>query len=111
MGTCCVSGCSDVVVDVNKKTLTTKDGKVFKEGDYLSLDGSTGNVYGEEIKTVPASISGNFETFMNWADELELMLIIQGMQKLQETSGLKVLDFAVQSICSLIVRESLTLER
>ncbi len=70
MGTCCVSGCSDVVVDANKKTLTTKDGKVFKEGDYLSLDGSTGNVYGEEIKTVPASISGNFETFMNWADEV-----------------------------------------
>ena len=70
MGTCCVSGCSDVVVDVNKKTLTTKDGKVFKEGDYISLDGSTGNVYGEEIKTVPASISGNFETFMNWADEI-----------------------------------------
>ena len=63
MGTCCV-------VDVNKKTLTTKDGKVFKEGDYISLDGSTGNVYGEEIKTVPASISGNFETFMNWADKI-----------------------------------------
>ena len=61
MGTCCVSGCGDLIVDVNKKTLTTKDGKVFK---------STGNVYGEEIKTVPASISGNFETFMNWADEV-----------------------------------------
>ncbi len=70
MGTCCVSGCSSIVVDVNKKTLTTKDGKVFKEGDYLSLDGSLGNVYGEEIKTVPASISGNFEIFMNWADEV-----------------------------------------
>ena len=70
MGTCCVSGCGDLIVDVNNKTLTTKDGKVFKEGDYLSLDGSTGKVYGEEIKTVLASISGNFETFMNWADEV-----------------------------------------
>ena len=65
MGTCCVSGCSDVVVDINKKTKTTKDGKVFKEGDYLSLDGSTGNVYVEEIKPIHASISGNFETIMN----------------------------------------------
>ena len=70
MGTCCVSGCSDVVVDINKNTITTNDGIVFKEGDYLSLDGSTGNVYGEEIKTIPASISGNFETFMNWADDV-----------------------------------------
>ena len=70
MGTCCVSGCSDLIVDANNKTLTTKDGTVYKEGDYLSLDGTSGNVYGEEIKTVPASISGNFETFMNWADAI-----------------------------------------
>ena len=70
MGTCCVSGCGDIVVDVNNKTLTTKDGNIYKEGDFISLDGSTGNVYGEEIKTVPASISGNFKTFMTWADEV-----------------------------------------
>ena len=70
MGTCCVSGCGEIVVDITNKTLTTKDGKIYKEGDYISLDGSTGNVYGEEIKTVPAAISGNFEIFMNWADEI-----------------------------------------
>ena len=70
MGTCCVSGCSDLVVDAVNKTLTTKDGKVFKEGNYISLDGSTGNVYGKEIKTVPATISGEFKTFMEYADAI-----------------------------------------
>lgn len=69
MGTCCVSGCGDLVIDEEKKTLTLKDGRILKEGDYISLDGSTGNVYAEEIKTVDASITGNFETFMEWADE------------------------------------------
>lgn len=68
MGTCCVSGCGDIVVDEDTKTLTLKDGTVFKEGDYISLDGSTGNVYGEKIKTVEPEISGNFETIMEWAD-------------------------------------------
>ena len=69
MGRCCVSGCGELTVDEEKKTLTTKDGKVFKEGDYISIDGSTGNVYGEKIKTVEPEISGDFETFMSWADE------------------------------------------
>ena len=69
MGTCCVSGCGDLVIDEEKKTLTLKDGRILKEGDYISLDGSTGSVYAEEIKTVDASITGNFETFMEWADE------------------------------------------
>ncbi len=69
MGRCCVSGCGELTISEEKKTITTKDGKVFKEGDYISLDGSTGNVYGEKIKTVDPEISGNFETFMKWADE------------------------------------------
>ena len=69
MGTCCVSGCGDLVIDEQKKTLTLKDGRILKEGDYISLDGSTGKVYAEQIKTVDASITGNFETFMKWADE------------------------------------------
>lgn len=68
MGTCCVCGCGELIVDEINKTLTTKDGKVMHEGDWISLDGSTGNVYGERIKTVEPSISGDFETFMNWAD-------------------------------------------
>ena len=69
MGTCCVSGCGDLVIDEEKKTLALKDGRILKEGDYISLDGSTGKVYAEQIKTVDASITGNFETFMGWADE------------------------------------------
>jgi len=69
MGTCCVSGCGELTINEEAKTLTTKDGLVFHEGDFMSLDGSTGNVYGEQIKTVEPEISGDFETFMKWADE------------------------------------------
>ena len=69
MGRCCVSGCGELTISEENKTLTTKDGKVFKEGDYISVDGSTGKVYGEQIKTVEPEISGDFETFMKWADE------------------------------------------
>ena len=68
MGTCCVSGCGELTIDEEAKTVKTKDGKVYKEGDWMSLDGSTGNVYGEQVKTVEPEISGNFETFMGWAD-------------------------------------------
>ncbi len=75
MGTCCVSGCGELVIDEEQKTLTTKDGTVFKEGDYMSLDGSTGNVYGGQIKTVAPEISGNFETFMNWSDAVRKLKV------------------------------------
>ncbi|CCY79953.1 pyruvate phosphate dikinase [Mycoplasma sp. CAG:877] len=68
MGTCCVSGCGDIIVDEENKILKLKDGTTFHEGDFISLDGSTGNVYGEQIKTVEPEISGNFETIMEWAD-------------------------------------------
>ncbi len=69
MGRCCVCGCSNLIVDEEGKTLTTSDGTVYHEGDYLSIDGSTGMVYGEQIETVEPSISGDFETFMNIADK------------------------------------------
>ena len=67
MGTCCVSGCGEIVVDYDKKQFTL-GGKTIKEGDYISIDGSTGNVYAVAIPTVPATISGNFGRFMGWAD-------------------------------------------
>ena len=67
MGTCCVSGCGDVTIDETAKTFKVGN-QTFKEGDYISLDGSTGNVYGTAVKTVPAKISGHFERFMSWAD-------------------------------------------
>ena len=74
MGTCCVSGCGDIVIDEHSKVFTL-GGKTLHEGDYISLDGTTGNIYGEAIPTVPASISGNFETIMQWADEFRTLQI------------------------------------
>ena len=73
MGRCCVSGCGELKIDEENKTLTTIDGKVFKEGDYISLDGSTGNVYGEQIKTVEPEFSGDFGTFMKLVDEVKTL--------------------------------------
>ena len=70
MGRCCVSGCGELKIDEEAKTLTTSDGKVFNEGDYMSIDGSTGNVYGEKVQTVEPDISGDFGLFMSWADEV-----------------------------------------
>ena len=67
MGTCCVSGCGDIVVDYDKKCFTLS-GKTYSEGDWISIDGSTGNIYGEAVPTVEASISGDFGRFMGWAD-------------------------------------------
>ena len=75
MGTCCVCGCGSLRVDEENKVLTTPDGKKYHEGDYMSLDGSTGNVYGERIKTVEPEISGDFETFMSWADEVRTLKV------------------------------------
>ena len=75
MGTCCVSGCGELVIDEEAKTVSTKDGKVYHEGDWMSLDGSTGYVYGEQIKTVSPEISGDFETFMGWADKVRRLQV------------------------------------
>ena len=67
MGTCCVSGCGEITVDYENK-LFTLAGLTIKEGDYISIDGSTGNIYAEAVPTVEASISGDFGRFMEWAD-------------------------------------------
>lgn len=68
MGTCCVSGCGEINVDYDAKSFTLA-GKTYNEGDYISIDGSTGNIYGEAIPTAPASIAGDFGVFMGWADK------------------------------------------
>ena len=73
MGKCCVSGCTDLTVNEEAKTLTLPNGKVLKEGDYISIDGTTGNVYDVELKTKEATVSGDFETFMNWADSVRTL--------------------------------------
>ena len=68
MGTCCVSGCGDIAMDEENKQFTLA-GKTFHEGDWLSIDGSTGNIYDGEIKTVDATIAGEFGRVMAWADK------------------------------------------
>ena len=74
MGTCCVSGCGEITVDYDNK-LFTLGGKEYHEGDYISIDGSTGNIYGEAIPTAPASISGDFGRFMGWADKFRKLQV------------------------------------
>ena len=74
MGTCCVSGCGDIHMH-SEEGYFEINGVQYHRGDWISLDGSTGNIYGKAIKTVPASISGDFERFMKWADERRTLKI------------------------------------
>jgi pyruvate, phosphate dikinase len=75
MGTCCVSGCGEIMIVEKNKTMTASDGKVFREGDYISLDGSTGNIYGQAIPTKPAELTGDFGMIMEWADEVRTLKV------------------------------------
>ena len=68
MGTCCVSGCGDIAINEDDKVFEL-GGQTFHEGDYISLDGSTGKIYKGDIKTMEASVSGNFGRIMDWADQ------------------------------------------
>ena len=74
MGTCCVSGCSEIVMDEANKKFTLA-GKTFVEGDYISIDGSTGNIYDGIIPTVDAQIAGEFGRVMAWADKYRTMKV------------------------------------
>ncbi len=74
MGTCCVSGCGDIKMHEEEKYFVL-DGVTYKEGDYISLDGSTGKIYGEAVATVEATISGNFGRFMGWADARRKLMV------------------------------------
>ena len=74
MGTCCVAGCGEIKINEAEKTLLAR-GKIYNEGDYISLDGSTGNVYGEDIKTVAPEISGDFAILMGWADKIKTLKV------------------------------------
>ena len=74
MGKCCVSGCAEIKVDEDNKQLTIGE-HVFKEGDYISLDGTAGEVLKGQIKTVPPELSGDFAKIMSWADEIRTLKI------------------------------------
>ncbi len=74
MGTCCVSGCGDIVMDEENKQFTLA-GKTYHEGDYISIDGTTGNIYDGTIKTVDATIAGEFGRVMGWADKFRRLQV------------------------------------
>ena len=74
MGTCCVSGCGDIVMDEENKKFTLA-GKTYHEGDYISIDGSTGNIYDGKIPTVDATIAGEFGRVMAWADKYRTLKV------------------------------------
>lgn len=74
MGTCCVAGCGELKVNEEARTLEV-NGKVLTFDDYISIDGSTGNIYAEQVKTVSPEITGHFATFMGWADEIRKLKV------------------------------------
>ncbi len=74
MGKCCVSGCKGLEINEHKKVFTL-GGSSYKEGDFIALDGSTGAVYGQKVPTVAATISGDFEKFMNWCNEIKTLKV------------------------------------
>ena len=74
MGRCCVSGCTELKINEEKKEFYLS-GKTYKEGDWISLDGSTGIIYGERIATMEPEMTGDFATFMSWADEVRTLKI------------------------------------
>lgn len=95
MGRCCVSGCEEIKMNEEEKYFVL-GGRTIKEGDYISLDGSTGNIYGEDIKTMPPQISGNFATFMQWADEVRTLGIRTNADTPQDAA--KALEFGAEGI-------------
>lgn len=95
MGKCCVSGCEEIKINEEEKYFIL-GGQTIKEGDYISLDGSTGNIYSEDIKTIPPQISGNFATFMQWADEARTLGIRTNADTPQDAK--KALEFGAEGI-------------
>ncbi|NCB41519.1 MAG: pyruvate, phosphate dikinase [Clostridia bacterium] len=74
MGTCCVAGCGEIIIDEKAKRFRL-GGKEFKEGDFISLNGSTGKIYGEAVATTEATISGDFDRLMKWADDIRTLKV------------------------------------
>ena len=94
MGRCCVSGCGDLKFTGDRSF--TINGQEFTDQSWISLDGSTGNVYGQELKTVPATISGNFETVMKWADSFRKLQIRTNADTPKDAA--RALEFGAEGI-------------
>ena len=75
IGTCCVSGCGEIMIVEKTKTMSTTDGHLFHEGDFISIDGTSGFVYGEAIPTIAAELTGDFGIIMQWADEVRTLKV------------------------------------
>jgi pyruvate,orthophosphate dikinase len=75
MGTCCVAGCGEIQINEEEKYFIDKNGRKYVEGDWISLDGSTGNVYGSQLPTIDPEMTGDFATLMGWADELRTLKV------------------------------------
>jgi pyruvate,orthophosphate dikinase len=95
MGKCCVSGCSEIKVDEETKTLVIGE-DTFREGDFLSLNGTTGDVYKGEIKTVPPTLSGDFGTIMKWADEIRELKVRTNADNPRDAQ--QAVDFGAEGI-------------
>ena len=95
MGACCVSGCGEIKIDEEAKKFEL-GGKTIVEGDYISIDGSTGNIYGEAIPTVAASISGDFDRFMKWADDRRDLMVCTNADTPRDAK--QAVDFGAQGI-------------
>ncbi len=96
MGKCCVSGCEEVIIDEVNKTMTVEDGTVYSEGDYISLDGSTGLIYEGQIGMVEPEISGDFSKFMNWADKVKRLGVMANADTPRDT--LQAIKFGASGI-------------
>ena len=98
MGTCCVCGCgnsNEVVIDYAAKVLTI-NGKIFREGDYISIDGSTGNIYEGQIATVAATENANLNRFMGWADQYRQLMVYQNADNPRDAK--QGFDFGAEGI-------------
>lgn len=95
MGRCCISGCEEIKIYEDKNCFKLGD-KIYKEGDYISLDGSTGFIYGESIKTSESKISGDFELFMSWADKIRKLKIRTNADTPRD--ALKAIEFGAEGI-------------
>ncbi|MEG0297843.1 MAG: pyruvate, phosphate dikinase [Clostridium sp.] len=95
MGTCCVAGCGELVVNEDAKTLEL-GGKVYTDNDFISIDGSTGMIYVEQIKTVTPEISGHFARFMEWADEIRVLKVRTNADSPRDTK--QAVEFGAEGI-------------
>ncbi len=95
MGTCCVSGCGDIKIDEDAKVFELA-GKTVKEGEFISLDGSEGNIYLEDIKTIEPEISGDFARFMAWADEVRTLKVRTNADNPRDLQN--ALDFGAEGV-------------